>query len=69
MLTKVGIGIGVAGWVFMLVGVGQSTEGLLGTAVELHKLEIAAAMIMTGGFTAVCGVIKDGVRTLIRNLA
>ncbi len=68
MLTKLGIGIGAAGWAFMLTGVGQATEGMLGVAIELHRMEIAEAMIMTGGFTALCGVVREGVKTLIRNL-
>ena len=53
----------------MLIGVGQGTEGILGTEVNMHKVEIAESMILTGGLTAPCGVIRDGIKTLIRNLA
>ena len=69
MLTKIGIGVGALGWAFMLVGVGQDTGGVLGTEVDMHKVEIAEALILTGGLTALCGVVRDGVKTLIRNLA
>ncbi len=69
MLTKIGIGIGALGWAFMLIGVGQGTEGVLGAEVNMHKVEIAESMILTGGLTTLCGVVRDGVKTLIRNLA
>lgn len=68
MLLLVGVGVTVVGWAFMLFGVG-SEAGFSGIEVaNVHKMQIAQAMIHGGYAAVIAGVIKEGFASVLEKM-